>query len=91
MNQDDHEPALPSSPAPAELVALAGSLSHPAVEQTGLTTTMDGRWALLVRVPRGTPTPLAEVEQAAGGHPVVYQPAPDPPPVARPAFPERGE
>jgi hypothetical protein len=91
MNEQEFVPGLPRSPAPADLLEIADSLSHPLVAQTGITTTKDGRWALLVRVHHGVPTPVREVDLAAGEHPVVYQVAPEVPPVARPAFPDRGE
>lgn len=44
-----------------------------------MTTTMDGRWALHVNVPRTTQVPLADIEALAGGIPVVYVAAPDEP------------
>jgi hypothetical protein len=82
---------MPRSPEPPGLLRAAQALSHPDVSSAGLTTTPDGRWALLVRVRPGARTPIAEVEQAAGGHPVIYQPEPDDLPVARPAYPLLGE
>ena len=92
MNGNEFAPGLPQSPdPPPDLLEIADSLSHPLVAQTGITTTKEGRWALLVRVQHGTPTPIREVEVAAGEHPVIYQVIPDVPPVARPAFPGRGE
>lgn len=92
MNGEDTGPGAPLSPSPpSDLLKLADSLSHPLVVQSGITTTPNGRWALLVRVRSGVAIPLCEVDQAAGEHPVVYQQAPDSPQVARPAFPARGE
>ena len=88
----DHVPGMPSSPdAPPELLRAVDSLAHPNLSNVGLTTTRDGRWALLARVKRGGSAPIAEVEAAAGGHPVVYEPEPDELPVARPAYPLLGE
>jgi hypothetical protein len=88
----DHRPGQPkSSEPPADLVAAATSLAHPAVTRSGLTTTADGEWALMVRVKPGTTTPIPAIERACAGHPVVYDDEPREPPVARPAYPERGE
>lgn len=87
----DHVPGRPRSPEPPDSLArLVDSLSHPRVAQTGLTTTSDGRWALLVSVRPGGPVPIEEIESAAGGHPVVYREDPGTI-VARPAYPARGE
>jgi hypothetical protein len=73
------------------LAEAAASLTHPLVTRAGLTTTADGRWALMVRVKEGTATPVPEVEAASHGHPVVYDVEPRDWPVARPAYPGRGE
>jgi hypothetical protein len=75
---------------PRALVDLVERLSRDGSLSTGLTTTETGEWALLVRVPAGVATPLPEVEREAAGLPVVYEPI-DRLPVARPAFPGRGE
>jgi len=56
----------------------------------GMTKTPGGEWALFVRIPAGTSIPLAEVEASAAGLPVVYEEVANLP-VARPAFPPRGE
>mgnify|MGYP001765867558 CR=1 FL=1 len=71
-------PAPDTEPPPA-LLALADALHDPAVVSVGITTTHDGRWALYVTVPGSTEVPLAEVERARGGFPVVYAAAPDEP------------
>ena len=82
----------PSPPqAPGSLARIADSLSHPHVTQTGLTTTPDGRWALMVRVRPGIAVPIDDIERASEGHPVVYREAPGSYPVARPASPALGE
>jgi hypothetical protein len=77
--------------APGSLARIADSLSHPHVMQTGLTTTPDGRWALMVRVRPGIAVPIDDVERASEGHPVVYRETPGTYPVARPAYPSLGE
>lgn len=76
-----HRPGQPSSPTPPE--RLAAIVDHfrpqPPVVRWGLTVTRDGRWALLVSVPAKTNVPLAAVESASGGFPVVYEVEPDQP------------
>jgi hypothetical protein len=85
-------PRPPNTPdPPPELLRLADSLSHPSVTRTGLTTTEEGEWALKVRVPRGTAVPLRDLEAACQSFPVVYDEEPEELPVARPAFPGKGE
>jgi hypothetical protein len=87
-----HDPAPPSDDEPpAALWELSRTIDHPDVVSAGLTTTRDGAWALYVVARRGAGTPIAEIERAAGGYPVVYERAPDELPVARPAYPDRGE
>lgn len=86
-----HVPGRPASPKPQRLAEIADSLSHPDVTRVGLTTTTDGRWALMVRVKPGTQIPIREVEQVSSGYPVIYQDEPEEPPVARPAYPGLGE
>jgi hypothetical protein len=89
---EPHTPGRPSSPEPpAELLAARDSLSVTGVTRVGLTTTADGEWGLIVRVPQGTSTPIAAVEAASHGFPVIYQVEPERLPVARPAYPGRGE
>jgi hypothetical protein len=86
-----HTPAPPREPEPPAVIRrLSETVQHPGIASTGLTTTAGGDWALLVRVKPGVKTPIAEIERQAGGHAVIYQPA-RPMPVARPAFPGRGE
>lgn len=87
-----HIPGTPSSPNPPdELIRLADSVAHPSVTRVGLTTTEQGDWALMVRVPPGTSLPLQDLEAECHPFPVIYQHEPDEPPVARPAYPGRGE
>jgi hypothetical protein len=87
----EHDPAPPKTPQPpAEIRRLSQQLRHPDVANVGLTTTSKGEWALLVRVKGAVTGPIPEVERQAKGHPVIYAPA-GPMPVARPAFPGRGE
>jgi hypothetical protein len=87
-----HIPGLPNSPSPPpELAKIAKSLTDPDVTRVGLTTTSDGRWALMVRVKPGAEAPIKKVEEASSGYPVIYQDEPDEPPAARPAYPAEGE
>lgn len=87
-----HIPGRPvSEKPPSKLVKISKSLSDPAVTRVGLTTTADGRWALMVRVKPGNSTPIKEVEEACDDYPVVYQDEPEDLPVARPAYPAKGE
>jgi hypothetical protein len=87
-----HTPAPPYTPEPpSRLVAIAGSLSHPAITRVGLTTTSEGTWALMVRTRAGTLLPLPEVEAVREDFPVIYQDEPEEPPLARPAYPGLGE
>jgi hypothetical protein len=87
-----HIPGPPKSPEPPrQLVEIADALSHPAVSRVGLTTTADGRWALMIRIRPGTPLPLKEVEAICADYPIVYQEEPRDLPVARPAYPALGE
>jgi len=87
-----HDPAPPATPEPPQQLAdLVRSLRHPGVAATGLTTTNDGEWALYVRTRRGVEHPMADVEAAAAGFPVIYETEQDHRPVARPAYPDLGE
>jgi hypothetical protein len=87
-----HRPGRPASRVPPDdLAVTASSIDHPLVTRSGLTTTADGRWALMVRVKPGTRTPIPAVETLAAEHPVVYEEEPSELPVARPAYPDRGE
>lgn len=76
---------------PAGLTKIADTIRLPSGYQSGLTISPEGYWALLVRVPSGTATPVASIESLATGYPVVYQVLPTRIPVARPAYPSRGE
>lgn len=91
-SQPSHSPGSPASPEPPEeLVKVADTLDHPDVSRVGLTTTEDGRWALMAYVRAGASVPIPEVEEATGSHPVVYEPESGTWPIARPAYPARGE
>jgi hypothetical protein len=87
-----HIPGQPKeSTPPRELIEARDALFGTRVSRVGLTTTSEGDWALIVRIPRGSQWPLAEVEAASGGFPIIYQYEPERLPVARPAYPHRGE
>lgn len=87
-----HIPGPPKEPAPpAKLLEALDAVSGARVSRAGLTTTEEGDWALMVRIPRGSEWPIADVEAASGGFPVIYQYEPEQLPVARPAYPDRGE
>lgn len=87
-----HIPGRPATPEPPDgLSELAETFRHPGVTRVGLTTTADGKWALMVGVPRGAAVPIHDVERAAAGYPVIYDHDSDDLPVARPAYPDRGE
>lgn len=91
MKKDHHIPGLPKTPQPEGLAELAGSLQHPAIVRTGVTTTGSGRWAVLVVVKKNTTLPLHAIEQICTGYPVIYQEDSGRMPVARPAYPQKGE
>lgn len=76
---------------PKPLADLAERLRHPAVTQIGVTLTPDGRWALLVQVKAGTSLPIKALERAARPYGLVYEEEPATLPIARPAYPARGE
>ena len=96
-NTPPHVPAPPKTvEPPARLAETIKALNHPGVVHpgivnVGLRTTASGAWAAIVRVHRGTPTPISDVDHRFAGFPVIYEIAPDQPAVARPAFPDRGE
>jgi hypothetical protein len=76
---------------PERLLEACVHVRHPDVTEIGVTRTPDGRWALCVQVRQGTLTPLREVEAMAGDFPVLYEEESEVMPIARPAFPGRGE
>lgn len=79
-------------PAPEPLLRVCDNLKHPAVMECGLTKTQSNQWALWVKVRRGTEVPVAEIDAMAEGFPIVYEvDEASELPVARPAFPARGE
>jgi len=83
-----HQPGEPAEPDPPEpLLQLSVRLHHPLVIQVGITTTIQGRWALYVTVPSDATVPIPEVESQAAGFPVVYEAEPAAPPRAWPADP----
>ena len=85
-------PGRPRFPTPpANLVEEIRKISHNDVVSAGLTTTANGEWAALVRVGRDAQTPIAEVERLLAGFPIIFETSPEHPPVARPAYPDRGE
>jgi hypothetical protein len=87
-----HIPAPPKSPEPPRGLAEAvKAFAHPDVENVGLTTTSSGEWAVMVRVHRFSPTPIPDVDSHFAGFPLIYETAPNEFPVARPAYPDRGE
>ena len=87
-----HIPTSQSSPEPpARLVKILDTLRLPVGYQSGLTITTAGDWAVLIRVPKGIATPLADIETVAAEYPIVYQILPDSLPIARPAYPQLGE
>jgi hypothetical protein len=92
MPRREHVPAPPKEPEPPPgLTEAVRAIDHPAVVNAGLTTTTKGEWAAIVRVHPGVRTPIRDLERQLGGFPVVYETAPKRLPVARPAFPDRGE
>jgi len=83
-----HRPGEPSDPEPPDkLIELADAIRDPLVQQSGVTTTTDGRWALYVTVPSDAAVPIPSVERQAGEYPVVYEAEPEEPPRAGPAYP----
>jgi hypothetical protein len=81
---------MPATPEPpARLIEVADAVRDPLVAQSGVTTTADGRWALYVTVRPNVAVPIPDVERQAAGYPVVYEAAPDEPPIAGPAYPRR--
>lgn len=77
--------------APEELKALKEQVRRLAdVERVGFTM-RDGRWILAVWLRKGVPSPLPGLGFEARGFEIVYGTVPGRMPVARPAFPRRGE
>ena len=75
-----HIPGEPkSTDIPQELEALADSLVHPLVVQTGITCDSDGNWALFVTVPKTTSIPIPDLEAMCAGFPIVYEAESDEP------------
>lgn len=75
-----HRPGpAPEGEPPEALMKLVDTLKHPAVRSVGVSTTVDGRWALYVVVPASTEVPLVDLEAGCGSFPVVYAAAPDKP------------
>lgn len=77
---------------PELLRRITETISHPALVEVGESKTSDGRWALLAIVRRKTqPAELKEIEEMAGGFPVIFEEESGYLPIARPAYPEQGE
>jgi|KBSMisStaDraftv2_1062788.scaffolds.fasta_scaffold1932649_1 hypothetical protein len=91
MSLNYHNPGRPKKPVPKKLEELAATLYHPEVVRTGLTTTENGDWALLVVVKAGSSIPIPEIEKKSSGFPVIYEENKGNMPVARPAYPLAGE
>lgn len=91
MKPKQHIPGRPSSPQPPQLAAIADAISHPAVMRSGITTTTTGEWALLVVVKDGTSYPIPAIQALCGNFPVIYQEVEGRMPIARPAYPGKGE
>jgi hypothetical protein len=84
-------PAPISAEPPARLVTIVDTIKLPPGYQIGLTTIQGGKWALLVKVPPRTHTPIPEIVALAPDEPIVYQTLPERATVARPADPALGE
>lgn len=83
---ESRKPARPRrAKPPAALAKLVEQLTAQDYS-VGLTTTEQGEWAVLVRVPAGTATPVGEISALVGTFPVVYEEVSQMP-VARPADP----
>jgi len=72
-----------------QLRALARK--HPDVTRSGFTTTDSGQWALKLWLREDAHAPLPDIERERDGSAVIYAEEPEYRPVARPAFPARGE
>lgn len=91
MKPKVHIPGRPSTPEPQNLAEVAANLKHRDVLNSGITTTQKGDWALLVTVKKNASLPIAAVEKGAEGFPVIYEHESGRIPVARPAYPAKGE
>jgi hypothetical protein len=75
-------------PVPNELIRISEkAISHPEITKAGITKTAEGQYALLATVRKNTSTPVTEIEEIAGGFPVIYEQEEDSLPVAWPARP----
>lgn len=81
-----------SSDPPAALEqAKAEVRNHPDVARVGLTMTEDGRWALMVWPREGVEPPIGDLDRLFTDYPIVYESEPPNLPIARPAYPSKGE
>lgn len=72
MSLSIHIPGRPKTAEPYQLVELARRIHNPNVLRSGVTTTEDGNWALLLIVKPYTKTPIQEIEQNSLGFPTIY-------------------
>ncbi len=93
VNEMPHQPPRPRKPYPPRELQRLKTLAkrQPEVARVGFTTTEDGQWALMVWVREATDFPISRIEERRGDYQVVYTWEPDYPPIARPAYPEKGE
>ena len=91
MSEYFHIPGRPRTPKPSSLPNIAASIQHPDIVRTGITTTKEGDWAILVVVKNGTHIPIKEIEAESQQFPVIYQEDTGSLPIARPAYPLLGE
>lgn len=81
----------PERPPPKLQQIKARALKYPDVARAGLTKTEDGRWAVKLWLRKTVRAPLPDLEEQCEGFPIIYDREPEFPPVARPAYPRRGE
>lgn len=84
-------PASPTDDPPIGLIERAGAIKSDKLVFSGVTTTADGRWAILLQVKKGQVVDREEAKMLAGTFPVVVQRDSGEEQVARPAFPDKGE
>ena len=84
-------PGRPTTAEPSQLVELARTMHHPDVIRFGVTTTKEGRWALMAVIKPRVKVPITDVEKRASKFGVVYLDDSGRMPLARPAYPALGE